>query len=144
MPDCEEYLDREIDIEGIFANSDGEREAEEAIAPLSIRELIMSEFKLRTKASSFFVLSNRGFHKVGYKDELKQLSIDEMDDRGLDGTPYGFRDRLYDTLRDTVLQRHLDDMHNGEQQEYFNAIARKINQFDDDFSPFDLVPVEFT
>ena len=34
-------------------------------------------------------------------------------------------------------------MHHGEQREYFDIIAGKVNQFADDFSMFDIIPAEF-
>ena len=52
-----------------------------------------------------FILTNKGFHKVDYIDQFKQLSIDTLDD---------FKDRLGNTLRDTIINSHMVKMHDEE------------------------------
>lgn len=104
----------------------------------------MDEFKLKSKNRSFFALTNKGFHKIDYIDDFDQLSIDKMDGRDADTNfPVGFRDKLEDTFTATVLKKHMDELHNEEQRQYFQVLKGKVNQFEDDFTVFDLIPTEF-
>lgn len=105
---------------------------------------MMDEFKLKSKGNSFFVLSNKGFHRIGYEDKFNQLSIDKMRGEDLEGNSVGFVDRLRDTFSNTVFKSHMDNMHNGDQFNYFLVLKGKVNQFDEDFNLFDLIPTEFT
>ena len=105
---------------------------------------MMDEFKPKSKGSSFFVLSNKGFHRIEYEDKFNQLSIDKMHGKDLDGNLVGFVDRLRDTFNNTVFKSHMDNMHNGDQFNYFLVLKGKVNQFDEDFNLFDLIPTEFT
>jgi uncharacterized repeat protein (TIGR02543 family) len=138
VPDTDDYPNRVIDLERIF-KSNQENSSED----LHVSQLIMDEFKLESNGSAFFALTNKGFYKVSYEDQFKQLSIDHMDGRDSDGSPIGFIDRLQDTLRNVVLQKHIDEKHDLEQSYYFGVLKSKINQFDDNFKVFDLVPTEF-
>ena len=65
-----------------------------------------------------------------------------MDGKDVEGNPIGFRDKLAATLRDIVVGKHIEKKHK-EDASYFYAIARKLNQFDENFSVFHLVPTEF-
>lgn len=104
----------------------------------------MDEFKLKSLDGRFFALSNRGFHEIKYREDFDQVSIDKMDGEDFDGNPSGFRDRLADTLGRIVVGKHLQEMHDKEQSGYFNVLKGKMNQFQSDFTVFDLIPTEFT
>lgn len=75
----------------------------------------MQDFRIQTSSSYFFVVSDKGFHKVGYENKFTPFSIDNMDGRDLDGKPTGFRDMLYDEFESVVMKKHMDEMHNGDQ-----------------------------
>ena len=130
VPDSDEYLGRTIDITQLYKDNNGEREWKN---DLKIHELMMDEFKHKSKEGQFFALTNKGFHRMGYGDWFKQLSIDKIED---------FKTALKNSLSSTVLKKHMDEMHDDEQ--YFRDLGRKINQFDDEFSAFDLIPTEFS
>lgn len=102
---------------------------------MKITGLIMEDFITKTQNYGFFVLSNAGFHRIGYKNAYQQLSIDSLVE---------FKSRLHDTFRDTVLKKHLDEMHHGDQSSYFDTLARKVNQYADGFETFSLIPTEFS
>ena len=141
VPDSDEYPHRVLDIATLYETNDGKRAVEE---DLQIMDLMMDEFKLKSLEGRFFALSNRGFHEIKYKEDFDQVSIDKMDGKDLDGNPSGFRDRLEDTLGRIVVGKHLQEMHDDEQAGYFNVLKSKMNQFQDDFTVFDLIPTEFT
>lgn len=90
----------------------------DGIGELKVTELIMQDFITKTQNSGFFVLSNAGFHRIGYKNAYQQLSIDSLVE---------FKSRLHDAFESTVLKKHLDEMHHGEQSSYFDILARKVN-----------------
>ena len=106
------------------------------VKDLKIRDVIMSRLRVNHGASYFFVLDNKDtqFHKVCYGNDFEQMSLDSIIE---------LQNALETSLRKTVLENHMDEMHHGEQSYYFDAIARKINQFADDFNVFDLIPAEF-
>ena len=144
VPDSDEYPERVIDIYKLFKEKNGEGLRDATTDPVSVMELMMDEFKLKSRDGRFFTLTNKGFHQVHYNDDRSQLSIDKMDGRDPDtDAPIGFRDRLMDTFEDIVLKKHMDEMHNDEQAYYFKVLKSKINQFADDFTVFDLIPTEF-
>ena len=132
VPDSDEYPERVIDINMLFERNNGEVEWKN---DLEILDMIMGEFQLKSKEGQFFALTNKGFHRIDYIDQFKQLSIDNLAD---------FEQSLYDTLNSTVIQKHMDEMHNLEQAYYFKVLGSKLNQFDDDFTMFGLIPTEFT
>lgn len=78
------------------------------------------------------MLSNYGFHEISVKDDINQLSIDKKDD---------FVARLTSSLNDSIMDKHIKSMHDD--NKFFETVSRKINQFDDGFSTFDLIPAEF-
>ena len=144
VPDGEEYPERVIDICKLYKDNNGDevpRDIDEN-DDLVVKTLIMDEFQLKSKSSKFFALTNKGFHQIGYKNQYKQLSIDKMDGKDVEGNPIGFRDKLAATLRDIVVGKHIEKKHKSDAS-YFSAIARKVNQFDKNFSVFHLVPTEF-
>lgn len=106
------------------------------VKDLKIRDVIMSRLRVNHGASYFFVLDNKDtqFHKVCYGNDFEQMSLDSIIE---------LQNALETSLRKIVLENHMDEMHHGEQSYYFDAIARKINQFADDFNVFDLIPAEF-
>ena len=142
VPDSDEYPHRVLDISALYETNDGDLDEDED--DLQIMELIMNEFKLKSLDGRFFALSNRGFHEIKYREDFDQVSIDKMDGEDFDGNPSGFRDRLADTLGRIVVGKHLQEMHDKEQSGYFNVLKGKMNQFQSDFTVFDLIPTEFT
>lgn len=92
----------------------------------------MSRFIPGNSGTDFFVLSNYGFHKVGYTDKYTRISIDSLQE---------FVDNLTKSIRDVIINEHEDEKHRN--VEYFTDISRKINQFDEDFTAFRLIPTEF-
>lgn len=78
------------------------------------------------------MLSNYGFHEISVKDVINQLSIDKKDD---------FVARLTDSLNGSIMDNHIKSMHDD--NKFFETVSRKINQFDEDFNTFDLIPAEF-
>ena len=144
VPDAEEYPERVIDIYELYKNNNGQGMRDATTDPVSVIDLLMDEFKLKSKEGRFFALTNKGFHQIDYTDDFDQLSIDKMDGWDYDSdTPVGFRDRLMDTFEKTVLQKHMDELHDKEQSYYFQVLKSKVNQFADDFTVFDLIPTEF-
>lgn len=95
------YTGRTIDIFNILKRSGYDTDGMEMLT------VIMSKFKVGAASTKFFVLTNKGLFKVGYQNNLEQLSIDKMDGEG------GFKSRLLDTMRRTVMQKHMDEMHHG-------------------------------
>lgn len=142
VPDTEEYPERVIDICELYKKNNGESSPRGSEPDLLVNHLIMDEFKLKSKDSSFFALTNRGFHEIGYTNQYKQLSIDKMDGKDSEGNPIGFRDKLEATLWEIVVGKHIKEKHQ-EDKEYFSAVAKKINQFGEGFSMFHLIPTEF-
>jgi hypothetical protein len=132
VPNADEYPEKVIDINKLFKDNNGEVKWEN---DLDVIDLIMDEFKLKSKSGQFFALTNKGFHKIDYTDQFKQLSIDKLVD---------FQQNLHDTFNATIIQKHMDEMHNGEQEYHFAVLKSKINQFSDSFTIFDLIPTEFT
>lgn len=129
VPDSDLYRDRVINIEDVIPKPDKVEE------PLEIKELIMSKFRPNDSKTTFFVLSNWGFHKVGYVNKFTRVSIDTLDE---------LKNRLWYSLKNTIIQKHVKEKHESEeQQEYFNEVAGKVNQFADDFDMFSLIPAEF-
>lgn len=144
VPDTDEYPERVLDIYTLYKNNNGEGMRDAITDPVSVIDLLMDEFRLKSKEGRFFALTNKGFHQIDYIDDFDQLSIDKMD--GIDPeteSPVGFRNRLMDTFEKTVLQKHMDELHNKEQSYYFQVLKSKVNQFADDFTVFDLIPTEF-
>lgn len=144
VPDAEEYPERVIDIYELYKNNNGEDSSDKNYKPVEVIDLLMDEFNLKSKEGKFFALTNKGFHQIDYRDDFYQLSIDKMD--GTDpetGAPIGFRDRLREAFLNTILKKHLDEMHDNEQSYYFQVLGSKVNQFADDFTVFDLIPTEF-
>ena len=141
VPDSDEYPERVIDINKLYENNNGEEKWENDLA---VDNLMMEEFRLRSKGGRFFVLSNKGFHRIGYGDKFDQLSIDKLNGKDLEGNSVGFVDRLRDTFNNTVLKSHMEDMHDLDKHNYFLVLKGKVNQFDDSFNMFDLIPTEFT
>lgn len=109
----------------------------------SIKQLIMESFKLGNANTSFFMLSNYGFHNIFYEKDIRQLSIDKVSGKDYDGNSVGFKDILEDMLRDVVLGKHMDVKHHGDDADYFDTLKEKTNQLDDNFSTFSLIPTEF-
>ena len=106
----------------------------DGVGELKVTELITRDFITKTQNSGFFVLSNAGFHRIGYKNAYQQLSIDSLVE---------FKSRLHDAFESMVLKKHLDEMHHGEQSSYFDILARKVNQYAEGFETFSLIPTEF-
>lgn len=139
VPDSDMFSNRVIDLDGILRKHGKIPDGVE----LEIRQAILSRFKVGDSRTSFFVLSNLGLHKIEYQNTFEQVSIDRMQGR-LDGKPIGLKDVLLDSLKSTVVAKHVSDMHHGEQSSYFDAISGKMNQFHDDFDIFQTIPTEFT
>ena len=141
VPDDEIYTHRTIDIDGILDAGttlpDGSSSSD---GGLTISTLIMEKFAPGKAGTSFFCLSNRGFHKIPHVHVFRQLSIDRMEGV-VDGNPVGLKDILYDELRKVVLGQHLESHHEG--NTYFATLSRKAVQTSDDFNVFDLLPAEF-
>ena len=105
-------------------------------------DAIMTNFKVNSSKSELFILDNvgTGFHKISYTNDFSQASIDKLGDIDREGT---LKWSLWTTFKDTLLEHHLQEMHHGSQINYFEAVARKLNQFKDGFNLFSLLPVEF-
>lgn len=105
-------------------------------------DAIMTEFKMNSGTSSFFILDNKGtgFHKILYTNDFAQASIDSVGDVDKEGT---LKWSLWTTLNDTLVAKHMKEMHHGTQTSYFDVVTRKVNQFKDSFNTFDLIPAEF-
>lgn len=75
----------------------------------------MSKFRTMDSRSSFFVLSNWGFHRIGYTNEFKRVSIDTIDE---------LRGKLWNSLKNTIMGKHMDEKHMSDDHvEYFNQVA---------------------
>ena len=138
VPDTDIYAGRVIDLQDIMEShligEDGKTLVDENT---EIHELVMTTFKVNDKNSNFFVLSNikeSELCRIGYVSNLDQLSIDKLDD---------FKDRLKQALKKTILDVHENEKHHGEQKEYFDTISSKVNQFEEGFTAFDIIPTEF-
>ena len=90
VPDSEEYMEREIDIQSLYESEQEKLE--------TIHDVLMNQFITEHAKSSFFVLSNLGMHRIWYKDAYSQLSIPSTTD---------LKQRLQKTLIDVVVQKHL-------------------------------------
>lgn len=99
-----------------------------------INDVIATELSIQKKNSSLFVLTNYGFHRVKYRDDFNQLSIETRQD---------MLSRLTKSFNDTVIQKHITAKHDIEDRMYFQTIAKKVNQFDDSFEIFNFIPTEF-
>lgn len=130
VPDNPVYSGRVIELQRAMENRGVD------VDGLEIRDVVLSRLKVNHGFSYFFVLDNKDteFHKVKYGNDFEQMSID---------TTLELQNALEKTLRSTVMKSHMDEMHHGEQAYYFDEIAKKINQFADDFTVFDLIPAEF-
>ena len=99
-----------------------------------LNNVVMSEFAYGQSSTSFFAFTNLGLKKIGYKKDIDQdnhVAIDRMD---------VFKESLYDAFDYGILARHLDEFHSDG---FFAGIKKKVDQFDDSFSMFDLIPTEF-
>jgi len=85
VPDANIYPEREIDIQKIYEDNN----QMDGIAKLQVSELILRDFATKTQNSGFFVLSNAGFHRIGYKNAYQQLSIDSLVE---------FKSKVHDTF----------------------------------------------
>ena len=56
--------------------------------------------------TSFFVLSNWGFHKVGYTNRFRRVSVDTLDE---------LRSGLWYSLSDTIIKKHVKEKHESEE-----------------------------
>lgn len=139
VPDNDIYRGRCIEIQNILRDSDA---VDMTGDEFKIMDVLMTEFKVNSGTSSFFVLDNKGtgFHKVLYTNNFAQASIDSVGDVDKEGT---LKWSLWNALKDTLVAKHMEEMHHGEQTSYFDVVARKVNQFKDGFSVFDLVAAEF-
>lgn len=128
VPDSPLYAYRSIDLESIFVDNIDDLE----YGDLNVNDLLIQQFIPGKAKSNFFVLSNIGFHKIWYKNDYSKISIDTIDE---------LKDALKKSLTETIMATHIKENHND--KEYFSTISRKINQFDDDFNAFKLIPTEF-
>ena len=92
----------------------------------------MDKFRPGKANTQFFTLSNYGLTKFLYRDNIKQLSIDKLQD---------FKTILAKMLSETILAKHITEFH--ENDGYFEKIRTKVNQIKEGFGVFDLIPVEF-
>lgn len=130
VPDEDIYTHRYIDIQEVMENSDSIEITEDN--PLQISQLMMEKFRPGMPSTQFFALSNYGLTKFLYRDNIKQISIDGLQD---------YKTLLAKLLSETILAKHVKDFH--ENDGYFGRIGTKVNQIRDGFSVFDLIPVEF-
>ena len=122
VPDSDLYRNRVIDIYDILRRNSDTPESEYS---LDIRQAIMSKFVLDNQSTSFFILSNNGFHKLSYENDFTTVSVDSLTGTDYDGNPTGLKDRLEHTLRQTVMADHIAKKHDN--VDYFSILARKIN-----------------
>ena len=130
VPDEELYTHRYIDVQNVMANSDGIDITKDK--PLQISQLMMDKFRPGKANTQFFTLSNYGLTKFLYRDNIKQLSIDKLQD---------YKTILAKMLSETILAKHITEFH--ENDGYFEKIRTKVNQIKEGFGVFDLIPVEF-
>jgi hypothetical protein len=114
VPDDDMYKGRVIELQQLFESNGIEAE------DLVVNELILSKFQTDAMKSSFFVLDNKdtGFHKVGYVNNFDQMSIDNV---------YDLKEQLRTSIMETLMQKHMDEMHHGELGSYFDTINGKVN-----------------
>lgn len=117
------YPNRTIDIQDIIGEDD-----------IQINDVMMDGFQVGRNNSKFFVLTNSNFYKIEYENVVKQMSIDTLDN---------FKQILGVELTNSILKKHMDEDHHGSGHDYFDVIKQKINQFDPDFTVFNLIPTEF-
>ena len=134
VPDADVYAYKTIELQKILEESD----RIEASNDFDINQIILNKFVMNSMNSQFFVLSNKGFHRIFYRNKIKNVSIDRLPD---------FQEALTESLTATVLKNHMEQKHSD--GDYFDVIARKINQFDGGtamrpaFDVFQLIPTEF-
>ena len=140
VPNTDLYVDKVVDVQSLIERDLAERGVQPrdiSSEALEIDAAIMQDFVFRKATSSFFVLSNKGFYRIFYTNKIGQVSIDKLDGVG------GFKVALEESLRNTIMQNHIEKDHHGEKTRYFDILASKVNQFTDTFSTFDLIPTEF-
>ena len=117
------YKHRTIDVQDIIGDD-----------YMQINDIFMDGFKVQRNGSKLFVLTNNGFYEISYENDIKPISIDTLDN---------FKQILGIELTSSILKKHMDEYHNDHEHEYFEVIKNKINQFDPDFTVFNLIPTEF-
>ena len=75
-PDAGIYAGRMIPIDEILKQN-GVAFPDEGLV---IKDILMTNFQVNHLSTSFFLLSNAGFHKIGYESDLSQMSIDKIVD----------------------------------------------------------------
>ena len=127
VPDAPIYTHKDIDVQGIMDEAGVEIDDD-----LTVTGAVLSDFIPGDGNSTFFILSNKGFHKIVCKQRMQQVSIDTLD---------ALKKNLAVSLYYSVLSKHLIEKHNGE--DYFLDVSSKMNQYDEGFSVFNLIPAEF-
>ena len=132
VPDTDPYVNRVFDIADMINDSIPDEDKDE----LNVSQVLMQSFITDTTnpISHIDIMSNRGFHRVTYERVPYEPYIQTKED---------FVDKLTGGLRESVINAHETEqgMHVG--VPYFDNISKKINQFKEGFSTFDLIPTEF-
>ena len=104
------------------------------VSGIKVHDLVLSKFKVDDPKTSFFILDNvdTGFQVVKYVNDFERVSIDSL---------VSFKAALGQSLWETFVGKHVKNKHLGDG--FFTDLTRKVNQFKDGFSVFDLIPAEF-
>lgn len=127
VPDTPVYTHKDIDIQGIM-----EQNGVDIDDDLQITGLVMDDFVPGNGNANFFVLSNKGFHKISCKQRIQQQSIDSID---------ALKKKMTISLYYSAIVKHLAEMHT--ENEYFLNLANRLNQYAEGFTVFSLIPSEF-
>ena len=130
VPDKELYSKRFLDLQGLMETSDKMEFDEEN--PLEIYHLMMDSFVMEDPDTFFLALTSEGLVKFFYRDNIKRISIDQLNE---------YKELLEDMLEQTILNVHLEEFHDTDG--YFKSIKGKVNQTISGFNVFDLLPTEF-
>ena len=130
VPNSPIYAHRRIDIEDIIG-----KETDLGDDGIEITQVMMHQFRCGRKDSGnskMFVLSNVGFHQIGYSDTNTPVTIDSADD---------LTEAVGNAITENVIKKHMEEEHYG--NKFFKTISEKVNQYADGFNVFDVIPTEF-
>ena len=78
VPNVELYADRTIPINDILQKANLGPDGNPLHSRYAIKTILMSQFRTRDVSTAMFVLTDKGFYKVGYEMQFKQISIDRL------------------------------------------------------------------
>lgn len=123
-PDSDIYVHKVINLNELFGD--------DSSFLSEVGMMYMGQFKLGKIGYDCLMFSNFGINRLYWKANQDQISIDDKD---------SLMRVLLNALEKNVIYPHMIQFHDG--NPFYANVATKVNQFDVDFSVFELIPTEF-